>query len=341
VRKVYIVELDSLYMTGDNVISSGALTIEMEGLEVTAEKIAWLAQHVNDNPDDKLEGEILAALKDKDALDDIYRSMREGQRKCADLVPGIRTGIPTVDYEGDPRDAFDLKKDDRFSSLYLDGARIVAFSETVSSHVGHKLILDDPDLEGYIYLSQFFQKTDVPKRLEGDSDARHVARTFFNIGEQPYVSIVQHLKPNSATSEHYHGTEEEIFQLAGISSVSMRDHDQDWEERVKVLYPGDRLVIPPRTIHQIFTGDEQSSLSVPVKMTTGKKDHFYKAKSDKRLEGEVLALCGEHYPSGQIFSETIVSYVNALDDKEKESFRRLLAEGAYVNNTERIKKSLN
>jgi len=68
-------------------------------------------------------------------------------------------------------------------------------------------------------------------------------------GATEVIVIRQRQEPGAPLSFHYHNREEVIVQLAGTVTVLVGD------ERVEVA-PGDTLIIPAQTVHQIENTDQ-------------------------------------------------------------------------------------
>jgi quercetin dioxygenase-like cupin family protein len=246
------------------------------------------------------------------------------------------TEYPRIVLVRDLHDSLETRTKSGLTTLYIDGISIISYSQIKRTHLGRRITFKKDDLEGELYLSNdFFTFSNVGKKKKTDSEMENIAKTFFKVNKDNYVSLVQYLHNKGRSSEHYHSFDESIVQLAGTSQITLRKVEDDSHYKRKTLYPGDILKIPGNTIHQlnIPRDSKKGSITVPIKQTDpDKSDHFKKEKSYNRIKQEVLSL-----ESDSLFDETpynkhsgplkgLLFYSDSLTEKEKRILGRVIRE---------------
>lgn len=234
-------------------------------------------------------------------------------------------------------DCLETRVINNLTTLYFGDIAIVSFSPQQQEFGGRILSLHEQDMSGYLFFNtDFFHTSYVRQKPVGYvSQMRNLAKTFFTVNGENYVALVQYLFTGGRSSEHFHTLPESIVQLAGQSTIVLRDTNQDTQFTIYELYAGDILCIPPQKIHLVRANDG-GSITIPIKQTLiTKSDTCYHPYSKERLEQELRFLLEATYTSGNEVVTAFRDYTQPLlfdqaGDAEK-ILRKLLREDRYTN----------
>ena len=90
--------------------------------------------------------------------------------------------------------------------------------------------------------------------------------------------ILQHLRPYSETSRHYHKAQTEVFRvLEGRFRLETSRSDSPDDIRTRWVLPGETAIIPPHTYHRLTTTGRPSLTVIEMRnIVEGNKDHHYR-----------------------------------------------------------------
>lgn len=294
-------------------------------VDAEGERERYVADYLKAHPDSGFKDKYADFLRGKKTADlkALYAEIRTHERKVPSLVQPVQER-PVLSSAKPFGDLLETRVGD-LVVVYLGGISIASFTSQMADYVGHRIDMDEDGLQGRLFLnSDFFRHFDIPKNVESESDMRNVAKAFFKFNGRNYVALVQYLMPDGKSGEHYHSLEEHLVQLAGRSFLELRPVKDDSDKRLVELAPGDKIFIPPDTLHRIYS--DEGSLTLPVKQTRRKKDHLYLSRSDKRIRAEIDEFLQGGYNSGTEMAGAVSGYVSELKGRERVLARAYLDE---------------
>jgi quercetin dioxygenase-like cupin family protein len=292
-------------------------------------KLLYLKEYLSLSKDSEIKErvkKILQSGEDPKHIDNLYQLVRLNEKK----VPSLyfpQTSFAKLSLETSLEASLKVKQEGKRISLYLDGINIVSYSSDYGDSIGRKAVIRESDLEGNLFLnSDFFNRFDIPKNKDSQSDTRNIAKAFFTLSGKNHVALVQYLKTGGNSQEHYHIFPEIIVQLVGETQIVLRNKGQDSKSLEYRLSSGDVFNIPPYTTHRIQA--QKGSITIPIKQTNPKRsDYFVEEMSHQRIQSEIdMIIDLPHYNSGNELIHALTDFHTTLAKVEKEKFLYCLDE---------------